>query len=607
MKMCGWLESLRERLVNLKFQTGHARRRNIGLWQRVGTIEVLEIRVLLSGANPQVTSLALVNDTDDATDGITSDPTVVATTSADAPFTVSWVEFSIGGWTWSDNNGTFYLSPNELAADHRTAVTVTAVPQLWDMEGPQYGPTVSLSFTYDHAPTAGSTGLSIVQNAPVKIDLVGLSSDADGDAMTAAIVTAPQHGSVVVNTDGTFKYKPTQDYVGPDSFTYKAYDGAVHSNEGSVAIDVLAASASVFATQGSGPMVVRQETTTDPALAIELAVLNVSVSLPQGFDPADFRVVLGGADGDTTTAYWADADRTIPVQLGKKYRIDADAPVADLLPSTVYEEPDGTAGTTLSAELQTKDGDKIDKDSANTNWKVFGTSFAAKSTAQAIDAVFNSAASSAANSVIDPLHDALQSQIDYWKTVEGSSAQVKNLEDARDALDSTYRDGFKAGIKGILQSGTAATFKIQFPDTLFFNKVRDYLNLPVPTDDSDPDNPRPSIQPNIELRSPWNIALEAWENDAILLALNGNLTGFAAMAQNYGTLFKSATVQINVPLSGFNVSFKTGIYNIAPDASFTNSFLGHNTIGADLILPYGFSLEYRKAPGETSGMLRWTR
>ena len=43
--------------------------------------------------------------------------------------------------------------------------------------------------------------------------------------LTAVLVTGPSHGSLTLNSDGTFSYSPAADYNGLDSFTYKANDG----------------------------------------------------------------------------------------------------------------------------------------------------------------------------------------------------------------------------------------------------------------------------------------------------------------------------------------------------------------------------------------------
>ncbi|MGE0759430.1 MAG: cadherin domain-containing protein, partial [Pirellulaceae bacterium] len=49
-------------------------------------------------------------------------------------------------------------------------------------------------------------------------------SDPDGDALTAAMAYPPQHGTVDVHSDGTFVYRPAENYFGSDTFTYTVHD-----------------------------------------------------------------------------------------------------------------------------------------------------------------------------------------------------------------------------------------------------------------------------------------------------------------------------------------------------------------------------------------------
>ena len=55
--------------------------------------------------------------------------------------------------------------------------------------------------------------------------VLGNDTDADGDPLTAVLVSGPAHGTLTLNADGSFTYTPDANYNGPDSFTYKASDG----------------------------------------------------------------------------------------------------------------------------------------------------------------------------------------------------------------------------------------------------------------------------------------------------------------------------------------------------------------------------------------------
>jgi filamentous hemagglutinin family protein len=66
------------------------------------------------------------------------------------------------------------------------------------------------------------------QGIPVVINVLNNDSDPDSDLLTVVVDgTLPQHGSSILNPDGTFTYTPDPAYVGEDSFTYAATDGQI--------------------------------------------------------------------------------------------------------------------------------------------------------------------------------------------------------------------------------------------------------------------------------------------------------------------------------------------------------------------------------------------
>lgn len=80
-------------------------------------------------------------------------------------------------------------------------------------------------------------------------------TDADGDALTAVVVTNPAHGVLTLRDDGSFMYMPAADYVGIDSFTYQVSDGKANSNVATVSIKVNYAFAGFFQPVDNPPAV----------------------------------------------------------------------------------------------------------------------------------------------------------------------------------------------------------------------------------------------------------------------------------------------------------------------------------------------------------------
>jgi hypothetical protein len=63
-------------------------------------------------------------------------------------------------------------------------------------------------------------------------------TDADGDPLTAVLVSPPQHGVLTFSNNGSFRYESDPGFAGADSFTYQASDGAALSNVATVTIVV---------------------------------------------------------------------------------------------------------------------------------------------------------------------------------------------------------------------------------------------------------------------------------------------------------------------------------------------------------------------------------
>jgi subtilisin family serine protease len=97
--------------------------------------------------------------------------------------------------------------------------------------------TVSLTITkVNSPPTADDMTVSTQINNPLTIDLS--AEDDNGDPLTFATVSGTLNGTLSAITDNQITYTPNQDYLGPDSFTFKVNDGTFDSNVATVSITV---------------------------------------------------------------------------------------------------------------------------------------------------------------------------------------------------------------------------------------------------------------------------------------------------------------------------------------------------------------------------------
>jgi len=91
----------------------------------------------------------------------------------------------------------------------------------------------------DNSPPVATDDSAITdENAAVTVDVLANDSDPDGDALTVGDVTQPDNGSLAINPDGTLTYTPDADFVGDDSFTYRAADGSALSDPATVTVTV---------------------------------------------------------------------------------------------------------------------------------------------------------------------------------------------------------------------------------------------------------------------------------------------------------------------------------------------------------------------------------
>ncbi|MBI3673274.1 MAG: tandem-95 repeat protein, partial [Rhizobiales bacterium] len=88
------------------------------------------------------------------------------------------------------------------------------------------------------APVAAADSVTINEDTPTTIAVLGNDSDANGDPLTVTGTSLPGHGSVAINVDGTLTYTPTANYNGADSFTYTISDGHGGTSTATVSVGI---------------------------------------------------------------------------------------------------------------------------------------------------------------------------------------------------------------------------------------------------------------------------------------------------------------------------------------------------------------------------------
>lgn len=90
------------------------------------------------------------------------------------------------------------------------------------------------------APVAAPLTLLVRDNTATSSTVTAVDSDIPAQTLTYSVVSGPSNGSLsgFDSSTGAFTYTPNKNYIGSDSFTFKANDGVVDSNTATVSITV---------------------------------------------------------------------------------------------------------------------------------------------------------------------------------------------------------------------------------------------------------------------------------------------------------------------------------------------------------------------------------
>ncbi|MDX1947811.1 MAG: Ig-like domain-containing protein, partial [Pirellulaceae bacterium] len=123
---------------------------------------------------------------------------------------------------------------------------------------------IFVAFVND-APVAINDAYAVDEDATLVVmapGLLGNDSDEEGSPLSVTIVSGPEHGTLELQSDGSFVYVPTANWHGTDEFTYRTFDGFDQSEVATVVIsvhavnDAPAAAADEFSVGVNRPLVI---------------------------------------------------------------------------------------------------------------------------------------------------------------------------------------------------------------------------------------------------------------------------------------------------------------------------------------------------------------
>ncbi len=201
---------------------------------------IATVNITIGGVNdPPVADNDSYNTVEDTTLNVAAAGILTNDTDIDGnSLTAILVSSASHGTLSLSANGSFvytpaanYNGPDAFTYRANDGFTNSAIATVTINVTPVNDPPVAMNDSYS---TDEDVNLNI--SAP---GVLGNDTDTEGDLLKAAVVTLPEHGTLTLNTNGSFNYTPAVNYNGPDSFSYRATDGLSNSFPATVSITVV--------------------------------------------------------------------------------------------------------------------------------------------------------------------------------------------------------------------------------------------------------------------------------------------------------------------------------------------------------------------------------
>jgi VCBS repeat-containing protein len=121
--------------------------------------------------------------------------------------------------------------------------------------------------------------------------VLGNDTDGNNDPLTAVLGNPVSHGTLTLNTDGSFTYTPTTGFSGTDSFTYQANDGSINSNMAAVTVTVTKPKVNQAPVVNAATFSVAENSANGTAVG------TVTFSDPDAGQSHTFAITAGNASG----------------------------------------------------------------------------------------------------------------------------------------------------------------------------------------------------------------------------------------------------------------------------------------------------------------------
>ena len=198
----------------------------------------------------------------------------------------------VGPWTFTAAGTQTYtksISAGSVGGTHTVVNTATGTSDTTNISDSH---TVTVN-TINAKPIANSQSLSTDEDTPLSITLSGSDADA-GQSISYVNVGTPSHGTLS-GTAPNLIYTPSLNYNGPDSFTFRVFDGYEYSSYATISITVNPVNDAPVANDDS--------VSTNEDTAVDISVLTNDTDVEgdpisiTGFTQPSHGVVTNNGDG----------------------------------------------------------------------------------------------------------------------------------------------------------------------------------------------------------------------------------------------------------------------------------------------------------------------
>ena len=216
-------------------------------------------------------------------------------------------------------------------------------------DGNSYSAAASASINVtDAAPTGANQMYSLPNGQTFNVSaaqgVLNLASDPDGDSITAALSSAPSHGTLQLNSDGSFSYTPNPGWIGTDAFGFTVSDGILSSQAYTATLQT---EYSVLSATDQTKVPVDTIHVSRPILNDPWADQTITSPLPAGGSGGTI-ITPSAADGAPATAHnlslvynsvLAQPDQVIEADLGLSTSLAASETVTATLTFNGVQQP----------------------------------------------------------------------------------------------------------------------------------------------------------------------------------------------------------------------------------------------------------------------------